>query len=580
MPVVVEEGPEYESAAKAVRLVKALEEVWKKIGKCESEVKGPMVPICDMIESVLIIEKENLDSREEKIDSLKSGLRRLFAQLGEDFDLYWEKVEGLSCVRKEDTLRADMPLYEDKITFLAQKIMQAKEKIKKMKIQLGNRNDTNDRSCEKECLKDVLDFYENISSNLYDKVEELNAKIVTIVADIAQMRQVLGLGSDDMSLVYSVDEDKDEVRLFWFGKSLKFDGSEPEADIVDFARDNGLCLQTLFDCLVDNKTLLEDKYASEKKNIENMLAKLKSIIESLGLSADEEWVLKDSDFYLGNNEEKEALQNKLVIAESIVQEKFKEEVDALLQRLKVLWGQTQTPEERQQEFLDGIDVYSLGGISAMKAEVGELELIAEDCEKILKLIDKRCGIISEMCEFEVKASDPKRLFASSIQLLKEEKFRRTAYPSLVKQEKKLIAALQEYEQKHGKHFLIHGEVYINTINREISHRCLDAEVFGIAYNKTSADTTPTPNSPHVVLKENCSPSQIGTGSVHRLGSSERKPLGEHAKWNSSPKADSAHNSKTKKKLTYSKALPSAAPKSTEGKTDITTSSLATPPAVD
>jgi hypothetical protein len=51
-----------------------------------------------------------------------------------------------------------------------------------------------------------------------------------------------------------------------------------------------------------------------------------------------------------------------------------------------------------------------------------------------------------MIAFEQTAKDPKRLFQSSFQLNEEEKFRRRAYPTLLKLETTLIEAIEKFEQ--------------------------------------------------------------------------------------------------------------------------------------
>jgi hypothetical protein len=47
--------------------------------------------------------------------------------------------------------------------------------------------------------------------------------------------------------------------------------------------------------------------------------------------------------------------------------------------------------------------------------------------------------------FEKEATDPNRLFGKSVRLLEEEKFRKTAYPTLTKLEKKLEKAILQFE---------------------------------------------------------------------------------------------------------------------------------------
>ena len=51
-----------------------------------------------------------------------------------------------------------------------------------------------------------------------------------------------------------------------------------------------------------------------------------------------------------------------------------------------------------------------------------------------------------MIDFEKSASDPRRLFRSSFQLVEEEKFRKTCFPTLMKLEQKLEKAIVAWEQ--------------------------------------------------------------------------------------------------------------------------------------
>ena len=62
-----------------------------------------------------------------------------------------------------------------------------------------------------------------------------------------------------------------------------------------------------------------------------------------------------------------------------------------------------------------------------------------------------------MIKFEKDASDPGRLFRSSFQLVQEEKFRKTAFPSLVKLENDLIKRIQKWEIEKSNVFTFDGD---------------------------------------------------------------------------------------------------------------------------
>ncbi|KAI5170887.1 hypothetical protein PAEPH01_1523 [Pancytospora epiphaga] len=97
------------------------------------------------------------------------------------------------------------------------------------------------------------------------------------------------------------------------------------------------------------------------------------------------------------------------------------------------------------------------------------------CE-IFSLIEKRQLLLQKMTEFEKIASDPKRLFRSSFQLNTEEKFRNTAYPSLLKLEDKLFELIEAYEESFGK-FSISDQEYKVILRAEVDNRIINRTVF-------------------------------------------------------------------------------------------------------
>lgn len=95
---------------------------------------------------------------------------------------------------------------------------------------------------------------------------------------------------------------------------------------------------------------------------------------------------------------------------------------------------------------------------------------------ILENIKKRKKLLEEMTEFEKSASDPRRLFKSSFQLNIEEKFRNSAYPSLLKMEDALLEEINSYENEFGK--LIHQDCDLKTeLIKEIENRIINRTVF-------------------------------------------------------------------------------------------------------
>lgn len=71
----------------------------------------------------------------------------------------------------------------------------------------------------------------------------------------------------------------------------------------------------------------------------------------------------------------------------------------------------------------------------------------------------------KMIDFEKTASDPKRLFQASFQLLEEEKWRNNCLPRLLYLDRQLIKALNEFEKLAGKPVMIGERRYLDTLVR-------------------------------------------------------------------------------------------------------------------
>jgi hypothetical protein len=91
-------------------------------------------------------------------------------------------------------------------------------------------------------------------------------------------------------------------------------------------------------------------------------------------------------------------------------------------------------------------------------------------------IERRETLIGKMIEFEKVASDPKRLFKSSFQLLSEEKFRKNAVPNLLKIEDELLREINKYEEEFGA-FIYQENLYKSFLEKEIKDRIVNKTVF-------------------------------------------------------------------------------------------------------
>ncbi|ORD94936.1 hypothetical protein ECANGB1_1895 [Enterospora canceri] len=86
---------------------------------------------------------------------------------------------------------------------------------------------------------------------------------------------------------------------------------------------------------------------------------------------------------------------------------------------------------------------------------------------ISDLMGKRDGLLSAIDEFEKLAADPRRLFKSSFQLNKEEKFRKTAIPTLIKIETEITKMASSPDLDPSISSAISHLIQHNQINRKL-----------------------------------------------------------------------------------------------------------------
>lgn len=178
-----------------------------------------------------------------------------------------------------------------------------------------------------------------------------------------------------------------------------------------------------------------------------------------------------------------------------VQELRAEDVYSM-ERIAALEASLQSLRDKRQQMFKSIFACKLDELTQVsrifKVPVEKYEETEEDLEKIeraieemlpkkemfldiLSLIDKRDSLLVAMIEFEKIASDPRRLFKSSFQLLSEERFRKSAAPTLFRTERELLDRILEYEGQFGT-FYLNGN-YREQLTEEIKNRIINKNVF-------------------------------------------------------------------------------------------------------
>ncbi|KAJ3068423.1 hypothetical protein HDU98_008387 [Podochytrium sp. JEL0797] len=147
------------------------------------------------------------------------------------------------------------------------------------------------------------------------------------------------------------------------------------------------------------------------------------------------------------------------------------------ERVALVEDVTKIGEEEQDAFWDRCKpIYSPTALSEMLKEIANVTLRRERSIKIRKLIQERKEFIQKLIEFEKAAQDPSRFSGSSIRLLEEEKFRKSALPNLKKMENSIRKQLNEFEEATDHAFTVDNQPYLEILDNEVKDRLSNASV--------------------------------------------------------------------------------------------------------
>lgn len=166
------------------------------------------------------------------------------------------------------------------------------------------------------------------------------------------------------------------------------------------------------------------------------------------------------------------------------QARFRELYDSHVAELQKLMLELNWSPERQQQLLAQHESYTAEGLQFISRQLAVLQPRLELSKALSEAIKTRANSIQKMRDFEKSASDPARLFRPSFQLLEEEKFRKSALPTLLHLEAKLQSKLREYHDAFGEYYCdSDGRSFFAVLEEEIAARYLNEGIFGFDRNR-------------------------------------------------------------------------------------------------
>lgn len=208
-----------------------------------------------------------------------------------------------------------------------------------------------------------------------------------------------------------------------------------ERDFVNLKNYESLILKELKEMYKYWKKLLEER-AIEMQRISTRIENISKVLELQSLEKVVDDCTWNSYF---------CIRKQLSQLEEKAKEKFQAKYDSLTRELSIIWS---TLEIDSSAFMSCIsDPYCFETIQSLEEEIKRHQAQYSTVKTIHKTMEERSDLVKAMIEFEKSASDPARLFRSSFRLIKEEKFRKTAYPTLLKLEATLRTLVARYHSR-------------------------------------------------------------------------------------------------------------------------------------
>ncbi|CAO3662744.1 unnamed protein product [Rhizopus stolonifer] len=229
------------------------------------------------------------------------------------------------------------------------------------------------------------------------------------------------------------------------------------------------------------------------------------------------------------------LKNIIDNLEPFIKKAFEKYILQFIEQLVPLWDACLVSSFERDEFIASL--YEKNTKQEIKYTVDKhidyLRSMEGKGKALMALMQERKDLIQKMIDFEKKASDPKRLFQASFQLLEEEKWRNSCLPRLLKLDRDLIRAIQEFERLAGKPVMFGEKRYLDTLLEEIADREANQTFFGFLNTEPSKSAS-TINIKRVKNPRPASVTSLGSmvkkqPKLRSIGPSQSTPLDKKSK---------------------------------------------------
>ncbi|XP_058500918.1 protein regulator of cytokinesis 1-like [Solea solea] len=426
-----------ESVAYLNRALVRLQDIWEEIGIPEEQRLQRTNDVNKHIKGLLdlmIAEEEELKERlVKKIDICRKELNNLCVELQRP---PFEEEEGCTMLQMEKNSRTCLEVMKEHKK-------QRMEELKGLVVK--------DRElCDIMCTTPFCIDHDSVPS--LKQLETFHAYLDDLTKEkLCRHNEFVSIKKDIITCMDDLEQNPE---------------SSFEMDVM-CEHEEAFCLSN--DNIAAVKMLLSELQERKAQNDLRCLAfrtKIQELWERLQIPQEEREPLSE---HMVKSKKKniEALETEVQRLEVLKMQSMKSVIESIRAEIAIFWERCFYSPEQQQAFVAyHCDDFTEDLLNLHEDEVRILKKYHEDHKELFEGVTKWQENWTLYLQLDKKANDPARFNNRGGNLLKEEKQRTDLQKSLPKLEKSLKAQIDEWEQEHGKEFLVNGQKFLDYVQEQ------------------------------------------------------------------------------------------------------------------
>jgi len=447
-----------------------LEEVWDEVGynpeERASQLSDLLVKFRDLCDTKIAEERGVAETFRQTIADAKIELERTGKALKTIVDpRLLKEGSNMTLTDELDTLEAALEGLRAAALAARADLQETRNQLIEAHDALGLEMDPKYRDIESDLTSERREIFHRKLDEMKDELKTRTSAVIQLIRDCQHLMRELRI---DVNEKGATDVDKRISGSLVRSK----DGNFMMTSKFQTDSCTGISAKAL-DELTSRVTELSAEKRLRRTKLEEMGFEISTLWEKLSVPEEEQRAFTNSVVGLSQEtiEKGEAELKRLYELKSVMLGTLVLEARDMI---KALWEETNATEEQKKTFepihVKNEELFNDELLEQHEDYVSILQERLEQMKPLLRLIERRQEIIMERQEYEELQKDSERLkqrgAALTKQLMREEKMAKRIKRELPKLTAMLDEKLKEWRREHGENFQVHGESYLEVMQRQ------------------------------------------------------------------------------------------------------------------